>query len=49
MLSKVEEMVRVTQNNDIPVAFALVAARVISILKELDISAKPCPENKALR
>ena len=28
MLSKVEEMVRVTQNNDVPVAYALAAARV---------------------
>ena len=28
MLIKVEEMIRVTQNNDIPVAFALAAARV---------------------
>ena len=28
MLQKVEDMVRVTQNNDVPVAFALVAARV---------------------
>ena len=28
MLNKVEEMIRVTQNNDIPVAFALAAARV---------------------
>jgi len=29
MLNKVEEMIRVTQNNDIPVAFALAAARIL--------------------
>eukprot|EP00112_Aurelia_sp_Birch-Aquarium-sp1_P019847 Seg5.3 transcript_id=Seg5.3/GoldUCD/mRNA.D3Y31 product="Crystallin J1C" protein_id=Seg5.3/GoldUCD/D3Y31 len=29
MLSKVEQMVRVTQNNDIPVAFAQAAARIL--------------------